>query len=52
MSIRHDEWSVLASTPVPDYSHHAVVIGSTILLVMIALIALVVVFIIWGRRGR
>ncbi len=44
----------VASTPppLPQYSHHAVIIGSTILLVTIAVIATVTLLILWGRRGR
>jgi hypothetical protein len=36
----------------PHYSHHAVMIGSTILLVTIAVIATVTLVILRGRRGR
>jgi hypothetical protein len=42
----------VASPPLPQYSHHAVIIGATILLVTIAVIATVTLLIIWGRRGR
>jgi hypothetical protein len=52
MSIEPAEWSVLASTPLPQYSHHAVTLGSTILLITIAVIATVTLVILWGRRGR
>jgi hypothetical protein len=44
--------SAVASTQLPQYSHHAVMIGSTILLVAIAVITGVTLVIIWGRRGR
>lgn len=52
MSTDVDRWSAVASTPLPQYSHHAVIIGSTILLVAIAVIATVTLIILWGRRGR
>ena len=42
----------VASPPLPQYSHLAVIIGATILLVTIAVIATVTLLIIWGRRGR
>jgi hypothetical protein len=45
-------WPAVASTPLPQYSHDAVMIGSTILLVAIAVIAVATLLILWGRRGR
>ena len=46
-------WSVVVtSSPVPRYSHHAVLIGTTVLLVTIAVITMVVLVLLWGRRGR
>jgi hypothetical protein len=47
-----DGWLAVASTPVPQYSHHAEMIGSVIILVAIAIIAAVTLLILWGRRGR
>jgi hypothetical protein len=52
MSTEPAEWSVLASTPLPQYSHHAVMLGAVILLVVIAVIVTVTLVILWGRRGR
>jgi hypothetical protein len=44
--------SAVASSPLPHYTQHAVMIGSTILLVTIVVIATVTLVILWGRRGR
>ncbi len=52
MSVGLDWWSVVASTPVPQYSHHAVIIGSTVVLATITVIAAVTLLILWNRRGR
>ena len=52
MSVGLDGPSVVASPPMPQYSHHAVIIGSTILLATLAVIATVTLLILWGRRGH
>jgi hypothetical protein len=44
--------SAVASTQLPHYGHDAVLVGSTIMLVTIAVIAVVTLLIIWGRGGR
>ncbi len=43
--------AVASTPPLPQYSHHAVIIGSTILLVTIAVIATVTLLILWGADG-
>jgi hypothetical protein len=49
----NNRWpTVSASTPLPQYSHHAVIVGTTVLLVAIAVFTIVVVVLLWGRRGR
>jgi hypothetical protein len=45
-------WLAVESTPLPHYSHNSAIIGSTILLVTIAVITTVTLLILWGRRGR
>jgi hypothetical protein len=54
MSIRTelDRWLAVESPHLPQYSHHAQMIGSVILLLTIAVIAVVVLVALWGRRGR
>jgi hypothetical protein len=54
MSIRTelDRWLAVESPHLPQYSHHAQMIGSVILLLTIAVIAVVVLVVLWGRRGR
>jgi hypothetical protein len=49
---RLSSWLARSPNPVPRYTHTEVIIGSAIMLGILLVIALVVLAIIWSRRGR